>query len=241
MHISDRGLKIIKEFEGYAKALPDGRCTAYQSRLTSGELDVPTIGWGCTKGVYMGLIWTREQAEEGLRSECIEKEKAVLSLLKFVPTQNQLDAMVSLTYNIGIGGFTRSSVLSKANAGDMHGAADAFNLWNKAKGAVESGLVRRRAQEAALFMEDSSSEVAMPQTVDEPVEGWSPTTTKVLNNTQSTIAGGGILSYITHQLGLMPSQIIDIVSKYPFEAVVSGCVVIFVITELFKYFKGDKQ
>jgi GH24 family phage-related lysozyme (muramidase) len=240
MNISDRGLDIIKQFEGYAKALPDGRCTAYQARLASGKLDVPTIGWGCTKGVYMGQVWTREQAEEGLKSECIEKEEAVSSVLKFIPNQNQFDAMVSLAYNIGTAGFARSSVLSKANAGDMHGAAAAFSLWNKAGGAVEPGLVRRRAQEAALFMEGIEEHV-MPQTVDVPSEGFSSTTTKVLNNTASGIAGTGILGYVLNLVNMIPEPILNMAKSYPFEIVVSGCVILFIITEAFKHWKGENQ
>jgi lysozyme len=74
-------------------------------------------------------------------------------------TQGEFDAMVSLTYNIGVGsadpkkpgGFTRSSVLRLHKAGDKAGAAAAFQMWNKQAGKVLNGLTIRRAAEAALY------------------------------------------------------------------------------------------
>ena len=72
MHISQRGLDLIKEFESYLKPLQDGRCTTYLC-----PAGVPTIGWGCTKGIKVGDVWTREQAEDGLRRELAKSEAAV--------------------------------------------------------------------------------------------------------------------------------------------------------------------
>ena len=66
-------------------------------------------------------------------------------------TQNQFDALVSLTYNIGSGAFNNSTLL-KLNKGDYQGAADQFLVWNKADGKVMKGLVRRREAERALFL-----------------------------------------------------------------------------------------
>lgn len=167
MNISDNGLNIIKKFEGYGKLLPDGSCTAYQDDLGGGKVDIPTIGWGSTEGVKMGDVWTVAQAEEGLRKEIAKFEAGVSSAIKFVPTQNQFDAMVSLAYNIGIAGFAGSTVLRKANAGDFQGASQAFNLWNRAQGQVLQGLVSRRAQEAALFLLDGPVSAPAPA-VDTP-------------------------------------------------------------------------
>ncbi len=66
--------------------------------------------------------------------------------------QNQFDALVSLTYNIGSGAFNNSTLLKKLNKGDYQGAADQFLVWNKAGGKVMKGLVRRREAEQALFL-----------------------------------------------------------------------------------------
>lgn len=169
MKISDTGLSLIKRFEGYGKLLPDGSCTAYQEALGNGKYDIPTIGWGSTEGVKMGDIWTVAQAEEALRKEISKFEDGVSKAITFTPTQNQFDAMVSLSYNIGIAGFTGSTVLRKANAGDYQAASQAFNLWNRAQGQVLQGLVSRRAQEAALFLLDGpASTVVTPPKVDTP-------------------------------------------------------------------------
>jgi hypothetical protein len=88
--------------------------------------------------------------------------------------QNQYDSLVSLTYNIGLGAFERSTIRRKLNAGDYRGAASAFKLWNKGGGRILRGLVNRRAREATLFLTpvDASPEPDMPQSVQpspEPV------------------------------------------------------------------------
>ncbi|EXA91352.1 phage lysozyme family protein [Acinetobacter baumannii 1267820] len=57
--------------------------------------------------------------------------------------QNQFDALVSLTYNIGSGVFKKSTLLKRLNKGEYQGAADQFLVWNKAGGKVMKGLVRR--------------------------------------------------------------------------------------------------
>ena len=62
MKLGQAGEDLIKGFESYLDKLPDGRCKAYI--CPAGKA---TIGWGCTKGVRMGMIWTREQADEGFR------------------------------------------------------------------------------------------------------------------------------------------------------------------------------
>lgn len=170
--LSDKGLDLIKDFEGYERALPDGRCRAYQEVLGrradgSAILDIPTIGWGCTKGVRMGMIWTKEQAEDALRGELQEHEAIVNRLVTVPLTQGQYDALVSFQYNCGKLG--SSTLLKRVNAGDMAGAANQFEAWTKAGGVTQRGLVRRRAAEKALFLTpDEGEQVAAPQTVDEP-------------------------------------------------------------------------
>ena len=105
MKLSDNGLKFIKRFEAYMKELPDGSCTAYQEVLgkKNGEpiLDIPTIGWGCTAGVKMGMVWSREKAEDALRVEIAEHEAIVNRVVTTELTQGQFDALVSFNYNCG--------------------------------------------------------------------------------------------------------------------------------------------
>lgn len=163
------GLALIKEFEGYHTAQPDGSCVAYLCPAR-----VPTIGWGCTKGVRLGMRWTAEQAEAALMQELAEIESAVSRLVTVPLSQQQYDALVSFTYNVGSGALKRSTLLKKLNAGDYSGAEQEFAKWNKGGGRVLKGLVRRRSREALLFgtpVEHETVHVAdMPQKVDKAVE-----------------------------------------------------------------------
>jgi lysozyme len=119
--------------------------------------DVPTIGYGHTKGVKMGDVITEEQAEDFLREDLAWAEKAVLTYVKADINQNQFDAMVSLVFNIGTPRFAKSSVVRHLNAGNEKAAADSFLLWNKQRGADGvlrplKGLTKRRNEERTLFL-----------------------------------------------------------------------------------------
>ena len=72
--------------------------------------------------------------------------------IKVKVSQNQFDAMVSLAYNIGVGAFSKSTLLKKVNAGDLAGAGEEFLRWNKASGKEVSGLTKRREREKQLFL-----------------------------------------------------------------------------------------
>lgn len=248
MHISDKGLDIIKEFEGYEKALPNGDCVAYRCIVGKDSEGIPvhdgkwTIGWGCTEGIVEGTIWTRAQAEEGLKREIVVKEQFVLQSLKFVPNQNQFDAMVSFVYNIGEGAFVQSTMLRKANTGDMAGAAQAFGLFNKSKGFVVGGLVRRRARESVLFMELPSDVQAlpMPQTVDIPDEGITVTTQNKIETGKQVVAGGGIIATVLSMLGLVPADILTFIKTYGVHITLIGLGSLFVISEVVKNLRKDK-
>ncbi len=89
--------------------------------------------------------------------------EAVYQAVHGVCTQPEFDALCSLTWNIGIAGMKKSSVVRLHNAGDKAAAARAFGLWNKSRGKVLPGLVRRRSAEAALYLAGSTE---MPQAVD---------------------------------------------------------------------------
>jgi len=139
MHTSQKGLDLIKSFEGL-------RLSAYKC-----PADVWTIGHGTTAGVKPGQTITKERAEELLREDVERFEAQVLRLVKVPLSQGQFDALVSFTYNLGAGNLSNSTLLRLLNAGDYAGAADQFDRWNKAGGKVLAGLVRRRAAERALF------------------------------------------------------------------------------------------
>ena len=126
--------------------------TAYPDPGTGGE---PwTIGYGHTgPDVTPGLTITEEQAQLLLAGDLHKFEDGVKGYVGNAPTNdNQFSAMVSLSYNIGLGNFGRSSVLRFHVAGQYQAAADAFLLWDKAAGNVLPGLVRRRRQEREAYL-----------------------------------------------------------------------------------------
>jgi lysozyme len=95
---------------------------------------------------------TESQALELLANTLGNYEKAVNDYVKVPLTQNEFDALVSFTYNLGAGNLLSSTLLKKLNAGDKAGAANQFDVWTKAGGKVLQGLVTRRAAEKALFL-----------------------------------------------------------------------------------------
>lgn len=119
--------------------------------------DVPTCGWGATgQDITLETLWTQEQADARFRDDLAHFAAGVETAIGGkATTQAQFDAMVSLAYNIGLGGripgFRTSSVLRLHRAGDYANAARAFLLWNKQKGKALDGLTRRRLAEAAMY------------------------------------------------------------------------------------------
>ncbi|EDK4881353.1 lysozyme [Salmonella enterica] len=148
MRISERGVSLIKEFEGCS-------LTVYPDPGTGGE---PwTIGYGWThsvdgKPVKPGMMIDEATAERLLKTGLVGYENDVSKLVKVKLTQGQFDALVSFAYNLGARILSTSTLLRKLNAGDYAGAADEFLRWNKAGGKVLNGLTRRREAERALFL-----------------------------------------------------------------------------------------
>ncbi|SAI50498.1 glycoside hydrolase family protein [Enterobacter hormaechei] len=145
MQTSDKGIALIKEFEGC-------KLTAYQD-----SVGVWTIGYGWTqpvdgKPIRAGMTIKQETAERLLKTGLVSYESDVSRMVKVGLTQGQFDALVSFTYNLGARSLSTSTLLRKLNASDYAGAADEFLRWNKAGGKVLNGLTRRREAERALFL-----------------------------------------------------------------------------------------
>jgi lysozyme len=184
MQISKKGLDLIRSFEGYLRKLPDGSCIAY--RCPAG---VWTLGWGCTEGVKEGMRWTKAEAEEALRREIAKHEAAVARLVTVDINQNQRDALISFSYNVGSSALSKSTLLKKLNRGDYAGAQAEFMKWNKAGGKQLRGLSIRRAKEAALFAErmDEPENAMMAQSVDEPIASFVAPPPPVVSETVSNV------------------------------------------------------
>lgn len=146
MTISDKGLKIIERFEGF-KSCPYKDVTG-----------TPTTGIGSTfyengtKVTMADPCITHDRAIELLKSYLKNTEKVIADHIKVSLTQNQFDALCSLDYNIGDGNFELSTLVKEINK-DPNDAdiRNQFMRWIRSKGEVIQDLVRRRAQEAALY------------------------------------------------------------------------------------------
>ena len=145
LQLTNSVLQMIERDEG-------DRLTSYPDPATGG--DPWTIGYGHTgPDVTPGLTITEEQAQVLLAGDLHRFEEGVHEAIgSAATTDGQFSAMVSLSYNIGLGNFTKSSVLRFHTQGQYQSAADAFLLWDKAAGKVMAGLVRRRRQEREAYL-----------------------------------------------------------------------------------------
>ena len=98
-------------------------------------------------------VWTKTEIDELFRTDVGTFERGVLRLVPgVVGRQGSFDALVSISFNFGLGNLQRSTIRMRANRGDWAGAAEAFRVWTKGGGKVLPGLVRRREAEIALFL-----------------------------------------------------------------------------------------
>lgn len=139
MKTSQRGINLIKEFEGL-------RLTAY--RCPAG---VYTIGYGHTRGVKRGMKITEEEASAFLTADLRNSEKAVERYDSVYHwSQNEFDALVSFTFNCGAANLRALLRNGRRNRSQI---VATLPLYRKAGGKVLKGLERRRAAEKALFLE----------------------------------------------------------------------------------------
>lgn len=145
----------------------DCRLVAYQC-----SAGVWTNGWGETSGITADMRWTEDQADARFAQQLRKYSTRVEALCSEAPTPNELGAMTSLAYNIGLEAFARSTVLRCHNEGRRDDAARAFGLWNKARvnGVLTElrGLTLRRGREAALYLtpDADAPQPRMPQAVE---------------------------------------------------------------------------
>jgi lysozyme len=145
MKVNADGYALLKRFEGC-------RLTAYRC-----PSNVATIGYGNTfyengDKVKDGDVITQQRADELAKFIVEQFAVSVRALITQTLNENQFSACVSLAYNIGTGGFKKSSVLRKLNVNPQDSTiADSFRLWNKGGGVVLKGLVKRREAEIQLY------------------------------------------------------------------------------------------
>lgn len=163
MKLANPGFNLIASFE---------KC---ELEAYLDEAGIPTIGYGHTDGVEMGMKITKAEAERIFRQDLKRFERGVNECLAgcdYPVNQNMFDALVAFSFNVGTGAFRLSTMLKKIRRGDMRGASQEFLKWNKVtvpkkdrKGNVmrdedgkiiyekkeSKGLTRRRLAEKRLF------------------------------------------------------------------------------------------
>jgi lysozyme len=115
--------------------------------------DVPMIRKEMPLKPEDNRVWTKTEIDELFRTDVGTFERGVLRLVpSVVGRQGAFDALVSISFNFGLGNLQRSTIRMRANRGDWDGAAEAFRVWTKGGGKVLPGLVKRREAEIALFL-----------------------------------------------------------------------------------------
>lgn len=149
--VDDAGFDLIARWEGK-------RNHAYLD-----SVGIPTIGIGFIRYTLGDKAGQRVQAGDYLSDDEIRAEFAnqvkiyedgVKTAVSAPLTQSQLNACVSLCYNIGVAAFARSSVCRLLNQQRYRAACNAFAAWNKAGGRTLPGLANRRAAEQREFFRD---------------------------------------------------------------------------------------
>ena len=144
--LSQFGLELIKKFEGLSL------------RTYVDAVGVLTIGYGHTgSDVTEGHKITEEEAERLLLKDVASFESAVNTFTNVRLNQNEYDALVSFSYNVGLGNLKKSTLLKLLNKGEYNKTAVEFKRWCKARvngNYVKlPGLVKRRYAEMLLFLE----------------------------------------------------------------------------------------
>lgn len=137
-------LDLVKHFEGLS-------LSSYQD-----EGGIWTIGYGCTgPTITAHTVWTLERAEAEVAMRVARTQHVIEAMLMDAPTAltgEQLAAVTSLAYNIGLSAFEQSTLRRKLLAGDLLGAANEFPRWNHVAGKVSNGLTKRRTEERQVFL-----------------------------------------------------------------------------------------
>ena len=141
MRISEQGIELLIQRE------------ALRTKAYLDTVGVPTIGVGHTgPEVYLGLEWSRQKCIEVFHEDLARFEDAINSHVTVNLTQYQFDALVSFSFNVGLGTLQRSTLRQKVLRGDFEEAAEELLKYCKAGGKVLKGLENRRKDERALFL-----------------------------------------------------------------------------------------
>ena len=157
MQISDKAIKMVMHHEGVRQK--PYRCPAKLWTVGVGHVLYPEQGKmkieerdGFALKDADSRTFSMEEVNAILKSDLARFERGVVQFCPVPLTQGQYDALISFSFNVGLGTLQRSTLRQKVLRGDMEGAADEFLKYTKAGGKVLKGLVTRRNDERALFL-----------------------------------------------------------------------------------------
>ena len=158
MKVSQRLTELVKHHES-VRTKPY-RCPALLWTVGVGHVIDPAhigVKYEDRKSLPIPPGWDRilsmAEVDALLAQDLAKFERGVARLCPgSIDRQSQFDALVSFSFNVGLGNLQRSSIRMRYNRGDIEGAAEAFLMWTKAGGKVLPGLVKRRNDEKALFL-----------------------------------------------------------------------------------------
>ena len=117
------------------------------------QVDIPMIRREYPLKPEDNRVWSKQEINDLFDADVASFERGVLRLVPgSVGSQGRFDALVSISFNFGLGNLQRSTIRMRANRGDWDGAAESFRVWTKGGGKVLPGLVKRREAEIALFL-----------------------------------------------------------------------------------------
>jgi len=154
--VSKEAIEGIKKDEG-VRTKPY-RCPALLWTVGVGHVIDPNhirVKFDERKNIPLPPEWDRvlsmAEVDAILANDLATFERGVLRLCPSGLTQGRFDALVSFSFNVGLGNLQRSTIRMKHNRGDFEGAAESFMAWTKAGGKELPGLVKRRKHERALY------------------------------------------------------------------------------------------
>ena len=154
--VSKEAIEGIKKDEG-VRTKPY-RCPALLWTVGVGHVIDPNhirVKFDERKNIPLPPEWDRvlsmAEVDAILAADLATFERGVLRLCPGGLTQGRFDALVSFSFNVGLGNLQRSTIRMKHNRGDFEGAAKSFMAWTKAGGKELPGLVKRRKHERALY------------------------------------------------------------------------------------------
>ena len=157
MKVSDKAIKAIIHHEGVR--YKPYRCPANLWTIGVGSVLYPKQGlMTLSERLLMPLdpkdnrIFTKDEVDAILKADLRRFERGVLRYCPGLITQGQFDALVSFSFNVGLGTLQRSTLRQKHNRAEFDGAAAEFLKYTKGGGKVLKGLVNRRKDEMKIYL-----------------------------------------------------------------------------------------